>query len=340
MFERCNDLFRVLKYMLFNQGCTIDEIAAAIGITSSYVIKIILSVYDEPMKLFKLTYYCIDSETQSIDVFTDLKEKQLITKVKWYIDTTNMDIIPIKNFDNHEKKLLEALIMLSILPLEVSDITAKFKEENYKQLDTLFLYDIPYNNLMDTKITRNLKMAIQGRKFVKIFFYESHHFKYIKPLGFLHNEQSGEWSLICQEELQVFKAIPLSKMEKAEISHRVFSQGIPLNLDLVKAHLGAEEIDIELIIENHETVLDKLKKQLGGKGEFSLIDGGRHYFKGNIQNIRDFKIIIMRMGSSVQVVVPEELRREIIEDAKVLAKMHEKEACNEFECFEDEEVSK
>lgn len=315
MEKNYNDVMKILKYILFNQGCTILEIAGAFNFANSYVMDILSALTKDQLHNLKIYY---KMKNKKNDVIKEIYEKDIVNKFSWYIKTEKLNAIPAWIFTQEEKRLLDAVIDCCGI--------SKVKEISYSMPDlqpqvsrtTLFLFDIPQTILEETPNVQLLINAIQERRYTKILYSDVNQFFLLRPHGFIRNDITGEWFLIGQDEFHNTQLLLINDIKTIELKENTFTRSINLNREWALKLFDEKKLDITMEIDKFDTVVEKIKHEMGSKGIFMESDNGKIIFQGQTGDIDGFKTFIKRLGSSVKVLNPMWLKEELIEDTKIL----------------------
>ncbi|MDQ2087416.1 WYL domain-containing protein [Herbivorax sp. ANBcel31] len=315
MRTNCSDVINIIKYILFNEGCTIAEIAAGLDFSSAYVIKILKSVYDDP--LINITL-CYSEEYKDRCVFEDISKRECVNKVRWKVESDKLDAIPAGILTEEQRLILTAVIECSSIQVNDEDYSSILDKATPSPNSTVVVFDIPKKTVENNGNMNILQRAVQERHYIKASLLNTTDNYLLKPHGFIRNDLNGEWFLIAQDENDNSKVLLVSSLNSIKIMPKTFTRDVPVNREWALKILSDDMVEVKVEFDCYEAVLKKVRSELTNKGALVEVGNDKILFKGVISDIENFKTFIMRLGSSARVLSPKFLRDEIINETQKL----------------------
>jgi|LSQX01.1.fsa_nt_gb hypothetical protein len=311
MKETAKDVLHLLKYILFNPGCTIVEIAAGLEFSEQYVIDMIKNITSNPVNRILL-------HTTGKN---DLDKRGSHRKLKWKVEIENLDSIRVGYYMSlQEKNLLASLMICMGMEYEQMGSIGENTGKDFPE-SMLFCFNAPERVPGSGKTVTLLKKAIQTRKYISLWMRNSTEMLVLKPHCFIRDDITAEWFLACEDTDNQLRVIGIKKIGNVSIQNRGFIRTIPVNRDWsIRQNMKNNYVDTEILIQPFPWVEEKFKAQFKNNGSFKKLENGNILFTGTLYHKESLKVFLMRFGSAVQVLSPEWLRSEILTEARRVVK--------------------
>lgn len=314
----------VISYLIINQGSSITEVSNATGISCENVFKILAYFHDSP---FGGIFIYFQGYSDSIDLFT-ANIDIVYDVIKWYIDTSRIEKIPVENLTREEKVLLVSLLK-DFDEKVICDFKNTFSLDNVKQ--GILTKTIPvYRNIFDDwKYHKEIKRAIFDKLCIEIEYSnkEQAFVLLLKPLGIVFYTDTGFWYLIAQNKQDEIFPYRIDRIKSVKLTGDIFISPDSFNLkDFADRPLGMEFgniEEVEIIFKNEANVVSKASKMLKGRGQIEYNEDGALIFKGEIEGINFFKSWLRGFASSVIVIKPDWLKEDIVSSYRRVLKNYE-----------------
>lgn len=316
-----NNVYKVLKYILFNPDCHVSDIAAAYEYSELYVIEIIEKLLDFPNLGFTF-----DQSHEFYNADLDF-DKHAISKAPLRLKPDSAKNIPLEGFTDKENLFINALMKSK----SFEDYFGTWDEEvmNLKGEDSMmFIMDdsefVPEMSKAEAKVINKL-MHRKKKASIRINS-KTNKAQIGLPLCFLKESRTKKWYLFQTKQDEKVSILPLEQIvEVAEYINSSSTERIIKKSRQVRGRKDLSRLPYEiqrkaddkgittvLKVENYPTVLEKLKNHSEGSYQETPLEDGKLKVTLLVRDLATVRKLILRLGSAVEVIEPEELRQSII----------------------------
>lgn len=225
--------------------------------------------------------------------------------------------IPYKNLKNSLYQMIDVIL--------TNNSSSKIDIQSL--LEKVSIKNIEYYKV-DEKTFQKVLQELYNERCLKIEYYSPHNKekseRVIKPLHLLC--YMGRWHLIAycnmRKELRNFA---LSRIRRIEISNEIID--LPNNLPDLQYYINqtfgllSNDKHVEVCLEFSSEVSDWIKEQIWHEAqEITENDNGSICLKFPVSDFRELKGEILKYGSAVKVIYPEELKEEIRKEIEKMKK--------------------
>ncbi|HYE81553.1 MAG TPA: WYL domain-containing protein [Clostridia bacterium] len=307
-----SEISEVIYSAAMEPGATICLLSEKTGVTRDAIRSIFQYFNEYPFGGIEVSYSGVP---KSIDIF-DLSDEMLDEVVRWDINITNMDKVPVENLDEEE-----AYVLISLLNgISGEELKSAVGCLSRSSRDTMiFTKGIGSDTLGIFRLNQYpvIKKALLKRITINAVYGEEEEAIAINPLGVVFHSEENNWYLICET---VDGSIHPYEVEKLGIMKLGKDFSLPAGFDMrsfLRRYFGMEIEKgeyVEAIFKDEANVIEKARRRLDDKGEFTVLPDGSMEFKGQLVGMEDFKHWMLGFGSSVILKEPKWLREEIVKE--------------------------
>lgn len=315
-----SEICEVIYSAAMESGATICMLSEKTGISRDVMRSILQYFHEYPFGGIEVSY---EGVPKSIDIF-DLSDDMMDAAVRWKIDITNMDKVPVENLDEEESFVLVSL-MNSIMDKELKSVAACLN----KRIRDTYIYTkgIEGGALGIFRLGQYpiMKKALLKRITISAAYGEKGEQVTINPLGVVFHSEENNWYLICENSDGSIHPYEIGKLANMSLG-KAFRYPVGFDMRVyLKSYFGMEIEKgeyVEAVFKDEASVIEKATRRLEGKGEFIPMPDGSMKFKGCLVGMEDFKRWMLGFGSSAIVKEPKWLREEIIQEYKEICLMY------------------
>lgn len=305
-----SEICEVIYSAAIETDTTICRLSETTGISRDAIRSILQYFYEYPFGGIQVSYQGVPA---NVDIF-DLSDEMLDEVIKWGINISNMDKVPVENLDEEEGYVLVSMLN-SIKDEELQSAAGCLSKG--KKGSMIYTKGINSSTLGVFRLNQYpvIKKALLKRMTINAFYDGSREPLSINPLGVVFHSEENSWYLICQNSDGIKYPYEIEKLTEISLGTGFMP---PQEFDM-REYLGryfGMEIEkgeyIEAVFMDEANVIEKAKRRLESKGEFAALPDGSVKFTGHLVGVEDFMRWILGFGSSVELKQPKWLRDEII----------------------------
>lgn len=313
-----SDVNNIIQFISHNQGSSIAQISANTGINRQLVRKFIINIYRSPFGGIFIYFvgYSDKEDIESINI------EILDNVLKWHIDTTRMNKVPVEMLTAKEMTILISLLK-STQNSKIQSISHRLL--NAVEEDTYIFMKKPSvhsDDLFQFEYYQTVKNAIIKCRMIRIL-YQNKEQKFdllLKPLGWLFEPSNGFWYLIAQNDEDKIFPYKVNRIKIVTLLPDIFEKPEGFNLNYYAENVWGMEMNsiesVKILFKNEGNVVAKCKEKLQGNGKIKILENGSLLFEGEIKGIQSFTSWLRGLGSSVKIIYPEWLKQDIIKSYK------------------------